>query len=360
MREPVDLNYHAGKRARFASDLRQASDRGWKIGGKRDPKSLEQWLETAVKDTALSEDERVDVATSLYAIDEEATDGIQAASSAWRNLGPGARALLAMSLAKTQPAQAALLTGSAAGYARWTPDSTFAHYRFGTERHPLTFSPQRTSANVLHAVALENAQRPIARALANASVIQLAASGWSEGEDLADVISATAEFTHAWSEAPGTSVLDDLATASPDMLEFDREVKVRTGGGGHPVMVRGSPDTVRCQAGVTLLVYLASRATLFLGPAEIANPIPSGTTTLSGKWAFPERAAWFRSVSDHHILISTYLSPTESVFEHALLADRAGIFLVPPARLHLTNLPTLQAASKPLVVAIAPRSDRRR
>ena len=360
MKEPVDLNHQAGKRARFASDLKRARERGWKLGGKRDLKAMGQWLERAVQDTALNEDERVDVATSHHVVDEKAVDGLEAAWSAWRLLGPGARALLATSLAKTQPAEAALLTGSATGYARWTPDSAFAHYRFGTEHHPGVFSPERTSAIVLRAVALENAQRPIARALANASIIQLAAAGWSGGEDLGDMVSAAAEYMYAWSATPGTSVLDAVATATPDMLEFDREVKVRAASGGHRALVRGSPDTVRCQVGDTLLVWLSSRAPLFLGPAEIASPIPSGTTTLSGKWAFPERAAWFRSVSDHHILISTYLSPAESVFEHALLADRVGTFLIPPARLHLTNLPTLQAASKPLVVVIARRSGERR
>jgi uncharacterized protein YfaS (alpha-2-macroglobulin family) len=158
-------------------------------------------------------------------------------------------------------------------------------------------------------------------------------------------------------------VLDPIVTTSPDILRFERKVRVLPASRRRVSPSPDDADTIRCQEGDTLLVTLLGTAPIYLDHGEVDNPIPAGATPVDragSKLHMKPSPMWLHSIRDDGLELSAYLSPYEKAFEHTLIADRTGTFQMPGARLHLKHLPMLQATSSPLVVAISPRSDQRR
>jgi hypothetical protein len=364
-RRPTQEDWHgdvyaAQRAARLISIAAQADQRGWKVDRKKDRKEIEQWLEKAVVNPAMNADCRVAVAAYLAELDERRMAGVEAAWASWRSSSPGARALLATCIEDTRPEDAVMLLASAVGYARWSPDSMLASYppvEMG-RANSWQFSDDKNAAEVLRAVARQDPRHPVARALANGLILELAASGWqSGGRELEDAVSAIVDYAAALSAAAGPGSLENIAYVKPGILHLERTISK---GRSMPVAnALGSaratdvPDTVRCAVGDTLLVLLLPTGPSLLYPAALRDPMPSGATHVEHT---ASRPYYFASptVRDNHVQMSAYLHPGQPALEHRLVADRSGTFYVPPAKLFLEHLPSIQTESGAFVLEIRP------
>jgi hypothetical protein len=343
----------ANETARFVGDLERAAKIGWWEDKDGTRHELVDWLSKVVSSPILTGDRRVEVIAELSDMGVEVAAAVEKALESRDSLSPGGRALLARSVRRSQPEEAASLLASAIGFAQVSEDSAYAHFeiRPGLDRE-WSLVGIRGASEVLQSIAASGARSPLAHALANAIAINRASGAWRPEGDNADAVRALVAYAEALVADRGVDALDHVAVAGPPIFTLTREVSIltRVGNGNGPS--RGAPDRLSCTVGDTLRVSLIIRAVAPVSDVLLDDPTPAGC---SGAVVSASHDAWRSAVTvrDSYVQVapgSGGIRPGDTVLTHDLLVERRGSFHVPPARMFLSNQPGLWATSAPLVI----------
>lgn len=193
---------------------------------------------------------------------------------------------------------------------------------------------------MLRQLARQAPEARVTQALANALVLELASQGWPIGEQSAALLDALLELTRARARAVSIDAPLNRPRADSGELRLSRSAE--------DPEHEGTPDTLVCAVGDSLRVTLDLRALTGLAAVVVEDPIPAGCEELGAELP----AGLNRTVRDDLVLFEGNCAPGEKRMIHVLLAERPGIFQVPPARAYPVRLPELEARSRPLVVRI--------
>jgi len=345
-------------------DLEEARQLRWWRGETKSRQRLVRWFEGQLEDPSLAPEERVLIAVGLKRLGRDMSAHLDRLWEERQRLGPGGRALLAEATHETRPRAAHELALSAAGFARFDPDTTYAYFEPPRSDAPAVdpysdrswpIQPVPSAAHVLFALASVAPGERAIQPLANALALERASQGWPVDLSSSLALQALLQLARTRAGAPGLNAPLNRPELGGKELRIDRRVWVRDQGSGPSQMALGkdgAPDTLLCAVGDSLQVMLAEHSLPSLAAIVIDDPTPAGCRDLGAE--FPSGVR--RTVRDDRVLFSSEntrrSTPDDMQISHVLLAERQGLFHTPPARAYPARLPALEARSDPFVIRI--------